>query len=78
VPELWTLGHGANDFSQHITKNKKMKTFVITPVQGEPQKIQADDYQISDDGSVIYFAIAKKPIGFFVMTNILSVFDEQH
>jgi hypothetical protein len=55
-----------------------MKTFVITPVRGEPHKIQAEEYSISDDGSVIYFVITKKPIGFFVMANILSVFEEKH
>lgn len=53
-----------------------MNTFKVRTMDGSEIKVPAENYSFSDNGTVVYFLVDNKPVGFFVLTNIVCVFPE--
>jgi hypothetical protein len=53
-----------------------MNTFTVRTMDGSEIKVPAENYSFSDNGTVVYFLVDNKPVGFFVLTNVVSVFPD--
>jgi hypothetical protein len=53
-----------------------MNTFTVRTMDGSEFKVPAENYSFSDNATVVYFLVDNKPVGFFVVSNIISVFPE--
>jgi hypothetical protein len=53
-----------------------MNTFTVRIMDGSEIKVPAENYSFSENGTVVYFLVDSKPVGFFVVSNVVSVFPE--
>ncbi len=53
-----------------------MNTFTVRTMDGIEIKVPAENYSFSDNGTIVYFLVDSKPVGFFVTSNVVCVFPD--